>query len=128
MTTKRHGFTVGIERAKTDFFISLKAIGTLTHQDYQTITPLIDDALRGVANAKMNVFVDASEFDGWELRAAWDDFKIGVKHHNEFNKIAIYGNKKWQKLTGGMINWFISGEVRFFDDPNTALIWLESTD
>jgi hypothetical protein len=128
MTTHRHGFTIGIERTQSDFFISLKAIGKLTHEDYQTITPLIDDALRGVADAKMNIFVDASEFEGWELRAAWDDFKFGVKHHNEFNKIAIFGNQKWQEFTGNIANWFVAGEVRFFKNPNTALIWLESTD
>jgi len=29
-----------------------------------------------------------TELQGWELRAAWDDFKIGLKHGGDFEKVA----------------------------------------
>ncbi len=56
---------------------------------------MIDNALNGVKDAKVKVFIDGTQLEGWELRAAWDDFKLGLKHKNEFEKIAILGNKKW---------------------------------
>lgn len=59
------------------------------------------------------------------LRAAWDDFKLGLKHGNEFDKIAIYGNKKWQEYLSKIASWFISGDVKFFEDANEALEWLQ---
>ncbi|WP_339868113.1 DUF2892 domain-containing protein [Pseudohongiella nitratireducens] len=37
---KRHGISIGIERTGQHFFLCLKAQGKLTHEDYQTITPL----------------------------------------------------------------------------------------
>lgn len=52
MNTSRHGLTIGIERVNSDFFLSLKAIGKLTHDDYEIITPMIDSALGGRRPAK----------------------------------------------------------------------------
>ncbi len=124
MRTIRHGLAIGIERVDNYFFISLKAIGKLTHADYEKITPMIDSALAEVSEPKVDMFIDASEFEGWELRAAWDDFKIDLKHGNDFKNIAIYGNKKWLEYAAKIGNWFVSGEVKYFEDTDDALDWL----
>ena len=126
MTTERHGLSIGIERAGTKFFLSLKAVGKLTHEDYKVINPLIDSALDGVKDPKVTVFFDGSELEGWELRAAWDDFRLGLKHGNEFDKIAILGNKRWLEYSSKIASWFVSGEVKYFDDSTTALEWLRA--
>ena len=122
---KRHGLSIGIERINNHFFLSLRVSGKLTHEDYDTITPMIESALEGVKEAKIKVFLDASELEGWEVRAAWDDFKLGIKHGKEFEKIAILGNKKWQELATKISSWFISGESKYFEDEKEALNWLE---
>ncbi len=121
----RHGLSIGIERVGDEFFLSLKAVGTLTHADYEVINPLIDSALAGISTPKIKALVDGTELDGWELRAAWDDFQLGLKHGSEFDKIAIYGNKKWQEYTAKIGSWFISGDVKFFQDYDAALQWLQ---
>lgn len=126
MKTIKHGLSIGIERIDNEFFLSLKAVGTLTHSDYEVITPLIDSALAQVKHPKVNVLVDGTELEGWELRAAWDDFKLGLKHNNEFEKIAIYGNKNWQKITAKIGAWFLSGEIKYFDNLDDALIWINN--
>lgn len=125
MNITRHGLSIGIERVGNEFFLSLKATGKLTHEDYQKINPMIDSALEGVRDPEIKAFIDGSELQGWELRAAWDDFKLGLKHGNEFSKIAIYGNEKWQEYTAKIGSWFISGEVKFFRDPDQAIVWLQ---
>ena len=125
MSITRHGLFIGVERVDNTFFLSLKAIGKLTHADYDKINPLIDAALDGVKDPQVNVFIDASELEGWELRAAWDDFKLGLKHGSEFNKIAVFGNKKWQQYAAKIATWFTSGEVKYFEDAATALSWLQ---
>ncbi|MBT6900684.1 MAG: STAS/SEC14 domain-containing protein [Nitrospina sp.] len=124
MSIDRHGLSVGIERLESEFFLSLKAIGKLTHADYETITPMIDAALSEVKEPQVKVLLDATELEGWELRAAWDDFKLSLKHGNEFIKIAIYGNKSWQETIAKIGSWFISGEVKYFEREEDALIWL----
>jgi len=121
----RHGLSIGIERVEDEFFLSLKAIGKLTHEDYEKINPMIDSALDGIKDPKVKVFIDGSELEGWELRAAWDDFKLGLKHGGEFDKIAIFGNKKWQEYGSKVGSWFISGDVKYFEDADEALMWLQ---
>ena len=125
MSITRHGLSIGIERIGNEFFLSLKAIGKLSHADYLKINPMIDGALEGVKDPEIKAFIDGSELQGWELRAAWDDFKLGLKHGNEFSKIAIFGNKKWQEYSAKIGTWFISGEVKYFEDSEQALAWLQ---
>ncbi len=125
MNTKRHGLSMGIERIQNKKFISIKAIGTLTHQDYEQIIPFIESYLKTLKDVKMDIFFDATEFEGWELAAIWDDFKFGLKHRNEFNKIAIIGNKNWQQTMTKIGQWFISGEIQFFEQTEPALTWLQ---
>jgi hypothetical protein len=125
MSVNRHGLSIGIERANNDFFLSLKATGKLTHDDYKIITPMIDSALEGVDQPKIKAIFDGTELEGWELRAAWDDFKISLKHGSEFEKIAIYGNKRWQEFGAKVGSWFLSGEVKYFENRDEALRWLE---
>ena len=125
MKIVRHGLSIGIERAGRDFFVSLKASGKLTHEDYETITPMIDSALSTIKEPKVKALIDGTELEGWELRAAWDDFKLGLKHGNEFEKVAIYGNKNWQEITAKIGAWFISGEVKYFESEDDALAWLD---
>lgn len=124
MNIKKHGITVGIDRVGDEFFLSLKAQGTLTHQDYEVITPIIDSALKGVESPKVKALIDGTELDGWELRAAWDDFRLGLRHGSEFKKIAIYGNKPWQETLSKVGRWFISGEVKYFECESDAIDWL----
>lgn len=126
MTDNTHGFSIGVDRVNNDVFLSLKAKGTLTHQDYLTISPVIDSALAEVKHPKVNVFIDGTELNGWEIRAAWDDLKLGLKHGNEFKKIAIYGNKGWQEVAGKVAKWFINGDSQFFEDKEEAMKWLLS--
>ncbi|MDO6507739.1 STAS/SEC14 domain-containing protein [Colwellia sp. 4_MG-2023] len=124
MHSKRHGLSIGMERAENDFFIFIKAQGKLTHQDYEIITPFIESMLTQVRTPTVNVLFDGTELDGWELRAAWDDLKLGLKHGTSFNKVALYGNKKWQAFSVKVADWFMSGEIKYFEKENDAIAWL----
>jgi hypothetical protein len=124
MSILRHGLAIGIERINNDFFLTLKATGKLTHEDYETITPMLDSALAEVKQPKIKALIDGSELEGWELRAAWDDFKLGLKHGRQFEKIAIVGNKNWQKMSAKLGSWFVSGDIEYFDNDDAAIMWL----
>ncbi|MGY5452784.1 STAS/SEC14 domain-containing protein [Agarivorans sp. MS3-6] len=125
MSIRRHGITVGIERVETRLLVSFRAYGKLTHQDYQAITPMLESALAEVDHPRIRGFFDASELEGWELRAAWDDLKLGLKHGKSFEKIAILGNQQWLEWASKIGQWFIAGEVKIFEQEQDALVWLE---
>ena len=124
MMTKKQGLSIELEQNGDELFLALKAIGTLTHEDYKRLTPMIDSALEGVTAPKIKALFDGTEMQGWELLAAWDDLKLGIKHGSEFEKIAMIGNREWQKLAAKIGGWFIGGEVEYFEDKKSALLWL----
>ncbi|WP_305818983.1 STAS/SEC14 domain-containing protein [Photobacterium leiognathi] len=123
--TKSHGIQIEIDNNDGKFFVEIKATGKLTHHDYQMITPEIDTALEGVDKPVVDVYFDGTACDGLDLHAAWDDLELGLKHGKSFRKVALYGNKHWQELGAKVGNWFMSGEVRYFDDAIDALNWLK---
>lgn len=124
MTMHRHGISIGIERFGDQFFLVICAVGTLTHQDYERITPILEAALAKVEGPKVRLLFDATAFDGWEMRAAWDDFRLGLRHGSDFEKVAIYGNTAWQDLASRIGSWFIAGEIKAFTDLDSAVAWL----
>jgi hypothetical protein len=127
-TVKRHGISVGIERSEETFYMSFKGIGKLTHDDYAVMTPMIDSALKSVSDPTIRALFDMTELDGWEPRAAWDDFRLGLRHGSEFTRVAIVGNKRWQELSARVGNWILSGDVRYFEAIDAAVAWLREKD
>ncbi len=126
MSIKEHGLTFGITRYDGDFYMNIRIKGKLTHEDYQLMVPMLEQAIKDVKNPHIKVLVDMRKFKGWELRAAWDDMKLGIKHNQEFSKIALLGNKNWEKLAAKVTNWFSCGEVEYFENKAKALSWLQN--
>ena len=121
----RHGFSVSIERTGNErVLLSLHARGKLQHEDYETLVPMLESAIKGMDHPKVDVLFDMRELDGWKIRAAWDDLKLGLKLGRQFNKVAMVGNKSWQETAAKIGSWFIGGEARVFDDKAQALAWL----
>lgn len=119
-----HGFTIGIDRHDDEFFVTLVAKGKLTHQDYEVMTPVLESALAEIRHPSVNVIADMRELEGFEARAAWDDMRFGLKHNNEFKRIAIVGNAHWQELMAKVGSWFISGDIEYFETYEDALNWV----
>lgn len=125
MKYTRHGLSIGVERVNQECFLSVTIVGKLTHQDYESMVPMLESAIEGIDKPRIKVFIDARELEGWELHTAWDDLKMGIKHRTEFSKIAMVGNKKWQECVAKVSSWFIPGEVKTFDTVEEAMDWLE---
>jgi len=104
--------------------IYLKIIGKLTDTDFKEIIPAFEQKLDSFN--ELNIFVDLIELEGWEWRAAWDDFALGIKYWKNLKKISILGDKRWIKLSVTVSHKLIPAEVRFFDSfrKKEALDWL----
>ena len=111
------------EKHKTYFHV--KASGKLTHEDYvDHLIPKLEEFIQ--QHDKLNVFFEVTDLKGWEWQAAWDDFKTGMKHRKDFNKIAITSDQAWMGSVVKFFSIFIHGEVRFFDyeDKDKAKSWI----
>ena len=123
-TLKEHGIGIAIKRNKQRLFVEITMLGKLTHEDYKIFVPMIDKALKEAKGLEVDLLVDMRSFTGWELLAGWDDLKFGVKHRNSFDRMAIIGNKKWEKLSVKMMKHLMKGKSKFFKNREEALAWL----
>jgi len=121
---KEHGISIAIKRNKKRLFIEISMMGKLTHEDYKVFVPMVDKALKEAKGLEVDLLVDMRKFKGWEMLAAWDDFKFGVKHRNAFDKMAIVGNKKWEEQSTAMMSHLMRGKSKFFQSRAKALTWL----
>lgn len=119
-----HGLSIGISRVDNFFFMKMKIKGTLTHEDYKMMVPLLRESIHSVNQPKIKVLIDATEFNGWEARAIWDDFKFGIEFKDFFTKIAFIGNKSWEKYGAKIGNWFMNGELKYFNSDIDAYEWI----
>ena len=126
MIINQHSLSISIKRTRGKYFLIFKAVGKLTHQDYEMITPLLVSALSGCEKPRLDILIDITQFRGWSLRAAWNDFIRGLKHCGEFERVAVYGSQEWQRLLSKAGNWFIAGEVQYFENRLSAQRWIES--
>jgi hypothetical protein len=122
--SQRHGLSIGFQRADNELYLSMRISGKLTHEDYEIIFPVVESAVAAIEGAAVKVLVDLTAFEGWEIRAAWDDLKLGLKHGKDFEKIAIYGNENWEQKAARIGSWFISGEIEYFEKEKDAIDWL----
>ncbi len=121
---KEHGIGIAIKRSKKRLFVEVTMIGKLTHEDYKIFVPMIDKALKEAKDLEVDLLADMRAFKGWEIEAAWDDLKFGLKHRNAFDKMAIVGDKKWEELSVKMMSHMMKGKAKFFKSREKALEWL----
>lgn len=98
--------------------------GKLHDEDYRIFVPAVEAA--AAAEARLRLFARFEDFHGWDLHAAWDDFKFGVKHYGSFERIALVGEQRWQEWMAVFCKPFTRAEVRYFtaDDDAAAWAWL----
>ena len=95
--------------------------GKLHDEDYRAFVPVVEAAV--AAEGKLSLFARFENFHGWDLRAAWDDFKFGVKNYTSFERIALVGEQRWQEWMAAFCKPFTGAEVRYFDADDSAAAW-----
>lgn len=120
-----HAIAITINQSGNNIIMTMKIVGKLKHSDYELLVPTLQHAIAGVQEPKIKALVDILDFEGYELRALWDDFKFGLQFNKEFSKIAVVGNKKWEEIGINMANWFMHADTKYFEIKEDALSWLE---
>ena len=101
--------------------IGFKLSGKLHDEDYKTLVPAVETSL--AAEGKVGLFVQMEDFHGWDLHAAWDDIKFGVKHYSDFERIAMVGDRKWEEWMTKLCKPFTKATVKYFDVPEVDAAW-----
>lgn len=105
--------------------LAVKATGKLTDADYKQVwIPQLEELIGKFGKIKALVYF-TKDFSGWELHAAWDDAVFGMKHRNDFEKLAVVGAGPWIEWGTKLGAHLMSGEVKTFSEEQLpeALNW-----
>ena len=74
----------------------------------------------------IRMLIELQDFKGWTAGALWEDTKFGVRHFTDIERMAIVGDKKWEKTMAAFIKPFTAATVRYFDvaDREQAESWI----
>ncbi|MEH6463723.1 MAG: STAS/SEC14 domain-containing protein [Shewanella psychromarinicola] len=102
--------------------IAVRASGKLTLEDYQKFLPQLETQIKRLG--KISLLFEFDNFSGWDVDAAINDVKFGMKHLSDFDRIAMVGDKSWEHWMVLIAKPFlISSEVRYFNRENLQQAW-----
>ena len=105
--------------------LGFKMSGKLHDEDYKTFVPLVDAAIAEAG--KVRVLAQFHDFQGWSPMAMWDDIKFATTHCTKFDKIALVGDKTWEKWMAKVCAPFTMAKIQYFDasEIDKAWAWLQ---
>lgn len=107
-----------------DRVVTLQVIGKLQKPDFDVFGPRLDVLLEH--HGKLKLLIELVDFEGWTAGAAWEDIKFALKHFNDIERIAVVGDRQWEKGIAVLAKPFTAAEVRYFDveDRESANSWI----
>ncbi len=102
--------------------IAIRATGKLTHEDYQAFLPKLEEQIK--QSGKVSILIELDNFKGWELKAAKDDVEFVFKHAEDIERVAIVGDKAWERWMAAMVKPFILfADVKYFNREDLQAAW-----
>jgi hypothetical protein len=107
--------------------VGFKLSGKLHDDDYKKFVPQVDAEI--AKEGKVNILAQFHDFHGWDARALWDDIKFATVHCTKIKRIALVGEKTWEKWMAQVCKPFTMAKVKYFDAQQieAAKAWLEET-
>ncbi len=104
--------------------VGYKISGDVTKADYATLDPAVATVVKEYGS--INLLLDMTDFH-WEKVEAWaSDFNFGKTYKDAIDKMALVGNKRWEKAMAKAAQPFYAKEIKYFESDNDAWDWLNS--
>ncbi len=102
----------------------IKVSDKLTSEDYKQFVPELERLIE--KHGKIRLLFDMQDFHGWSLGALWQDLKFDLKHFSDIERLAMVGDRTWQKWMASFCKPFTTALIRYFDHDhlNEAREWL----
>jgi hypothetical protein len=101
--------------------LGFKISGKLHDDDYKRFVPMVDDAI--AKDGKVRLLAQFEDFQGWDIRALWDDIKFSTTHCLKIERIALVGDKKWEEWMAKVCKPFTMAKIKYFDAAQSADAW-----
>jgi len=115
-----------IEITATERLLEVRVTGKLNQEFYQEFVPAVDAQIKQYG--RLRILFVMQDFHGWTAAGLWEDMKFDLKHWKDIERLAIVGDKQWEKGMAAFCKPFTKANVRFFDvsQIGEAREWLAS--
>ena len=93
--------------------LTVKAVGTLTKEDYEAFVPRVEHLMQQFG--KIRILFEMKDFHGWSAGALWEDIKFDIRHFRDIERLALVGDRKWEKGMSVFCKPFTAAKVKYFD-------------
>ncbi len=98
--------------------IRVRVSGKLTQDDYDKLIPAWQRIIASAGALRLLLVME--DFHAWELGAAWDDLRFEMKHRKSVERVAMVGDKAWEKWMTKIGALFAPDLVKYFDASEIA--------
>ena len=110
--------TIGFDEIKLEETSACKIVTLvfkkqLSREDYELFVPQLEGLMS--RDQKIHLLIELRDFEGWTWGAAWEETKFTVKHFNDIDRLAIVGDRKWEKGMAQFAKPFTTASVKYFD-------------
>jgi len=98
--------------------MEVQVSGKLSAEDYKEFVPEFERRLQ--ERGRLRVLFGMVDFHGWNASALWQDIKFDLKHFGDIERVAMVGDKKWEKGMSIFCRPFTRAKVRYFDHDHTS--------
>ena len=103
--------------------LGFEVSGDVTKADYDLLIPAVAAAVE--QHGTVRLLLDLTGFR-WEKVGAWGaDLRFGREFHDKIERLAIVGEKGWERHLATICSPFYAKESEYFDNDPDAWAWLE---
>lgn len=105
--------------------LGFRVAGKLQETDYGTLEMAVDEQLQTVDC--LNLLLNLEKLEGIKRGALVEDWKFGRKYHKKINKLAVVGDKSWEKWLTKFSTPLYAQDAKFFSSSeiDNAWAWIE---
>jgi hypothetical protein len=115
---------ISLEEKNGGRLLEIVLTGRLVKEDYDSFVPAVERQVRQHGQIRMLVMMQ--DFHGWSAGAMWEDTKFAAHHFSDIERLAVVGEKKWQRGITIFCRPFTAATVRYFERAGAgeARTWL----
>lgn len=102
--------------------IHFKFKGIVTHKDYRKVLiPALEKEIG--EDGPLRMYCDMREMTKIEGKAIWDDYKFGIHHLKDFDRIATIGDQWWMSPLMNIAGLFFKIKLKHFKSHQCEEAW-----
>ncbi|HEY0897718.1 MAG TPA: STAS/SEC14 domain-containing protein [Sphingobacteriaceae bacterium] len=107
--------------------LAVRVSGKLTERDFDHYRVLVREKMERYGGVRL--YFEMLSFTGWKPGSFLENALFDLVHSRKFRKVAMVGEKDWQRWAAGFADLVKAGKVRYFpvSEREFAMAWILSS-